>query len=224
MSHPFADDRFLRWANSEAWIWAQVEVEVVSLLDLPFLHHQGKFFSTAPARPPNTTISSRQSQLFCSHTLRDGSSTPMCLWLAPLCCLVKVQGCSPKCCSKRGAGPAFPLSNPQSWLTYAFPISASSTVFHRRGAGPALQLLQPVRDRAITCSFDSRASSTKLLQVAKGGDRGVTSEPVPSHGRKVVGSALLHLGLAHPHPYHLGQPHYAIWVRLPALSLGCCCR
>lgn len=50
---PFMMIQILGWVNSEPWIWAWVVAELARLLAVPSLHHQGKFFSTALARPPN---------------------------------------------------------------------------------------------------------------------------------------------------------------------------
>lgn len=69
-------------------------------------HHQGDFSSASPA-------SMEQSQPSCSHVLWACSPALM----PPGCCLVRCRVCSLECCSRKGAWPAHPLSEPQSLLS-----------------------------------------------------------------------------------------------------------
>lgn len=61
--------RILVWANSEPRICVSGMSDIVNLPVLPYPHHQGKFSTTALARPPNADICSRQGQFSHSHAL-----------------------------------------------------------------------------------------------------------------------------------------------------------
>ena len=58
----------------EPWIWAWMAAELVSLTALPYLHHQGEHFSTAPGRPLSAAIYRRLGQLTCVHSTRTSST------------------------------------------------------------------------------------------------------------------------------------------------------
>lgn len=58
--------QILGWANLEPWIWPWVVAELVSLLALPYLYHQGEFFSSA-------AFSRSWGELSWSHALRSSS-------------------------------------------------------------------------------------------------------------------------------------------------------
>ena len=91
-------------------IWAWVVAELVSVPALPYPSHQGKFSSTAPARPPNAATGRRQGQLSCSHAL--GAAYPHPQLLSQLHCAAQSWhlAYSPKCCSWPGTGTAHLLS------------------------------------------------------------------------------------------------------------------
>ena len=83
--------QMLGWASSKPWTWTWVVAELLSLLTLPYRHHQSELPSTALARLPNAATGRRQGQLFCSRALRAGSPAPMPPEPALLCYPVKVQ-------------------------------------------------------------------------------------------------------------------------------------
>lgn len=58
-----------------AWFWAWVIAGLVSLLDLPFPHHQSELSRIALANSPFATMS-KALDLFCFHILRVISPTP----------------------------------------------------------------------------------------------------------------------------------------------------
>lgn len=76
VSRPFAHDADFGVSQFRALYLCMVVAELVSLPALPYLHNQGKVFSTAPPRPPNAAISSRQGQLSSSHDPGAGPPTP----------------------------------------------------------------------------------------------------------------------------------------------------
>lgn len=69
------------------------------MASLPYLHHQGKPSSSAPARPPNAAFGRAQGQFFFSHALGTSSPAAMPPEPAPLSCPIKAQVHSPKCCN-----------------------------------------------------------------------------------------------------------------------------
>lgn len=69
---------------------------------LPYLYHQGKLPSAAPARPPNADIGRKQGLHSCSHALSANPPEPIPAEPVPLCCPVKVWGPLPSAAACEG--------------------------------------------------------------------------------------------------------------------------
>lgn len=118
------------------WIWVWVVAELVSLLGLCYLHHQGEFFSTALARPPSLP-SAGVSSAFLLSCPWDSSPTSMPSEPAPQCCPVKVWAPLAQVLQPVRCWASSPVLIP-SGLAHPFLLTRASSTVLPRSAGPAL--------------------------------------------------------------------------------------
>lgn len=115
-----------------------------------------------------SAISRKQGQLSCFYAFKNGSPEPMPPEPSPLCSPVKPQHPLTQVSSLQGVGPALPFLHFLGWLTGAFPIWASFTVFPRPGAVPALLSAAACKGHdQLTCSHDSPHPPSPTSQLSQ---------------------------------------------------------